>query len=142
MLLPRHRPSSLLLCSPLLGLLTRSSCGLRWAEACRQQVWHGLRAVFLCCIVSMWTPITSLTNGSLCTGTGAALGGSAASAASVADQMHSAGLGQPLDPAGQPGRAPLITSDLFGSAMQAAMSSLEQAAPQVTAVRELDCTVS
>ena len=95
-----------------------------------------------CCIVSVWTPVTSLSKDPLCTGAEAALGGSAVSAASPASQMHSAGLGQALDPAGQPGRAPLITSDLFGSAMQAAMSSLEQTAPQVLAVRGLPRNVS
>ena len=47
MSLPRRRPSSLLLCSPLLVPLTGRSCGLHWAEACRQQV--GLReTVHLC----------------------------------------------------------------------------------------------
>ncbi len=70
------------------------------------------------------------------------MGSSAPPAALAAGQTHSAGLGQVPDPAGQPGRAPLITSDLFGSAMQAAMSSLEHAAPQVMAVRGLPCFVS
>lgn len=107
-----------------------SACG----TACKQH--------FLCCTVSVWTPFTSLTNDSLCTGAGAVVGSSAPPAALAAGQTHSAGLGQVPDPAGQPGRAPLITSDLFGSAMQAAMSSLEHAAPQVMAVRGVPCFVS